>query len=88
MTNYTGASRRPGFRETEDLRVKAAEHDVAQFNAKCPIGTPVRYWRGAREGDGKTGETRSEAWVVCGHPSVMITGCSGSMALSHVEVIG
>lgn len=67
---------------------KKAEAAVAAFNAKAPIGTPVRYWKGLREGDGAEGTVRSEAYVsASGDPVVFIHGCSGYMALSHVEVL-
>ena len=60
--------------------------EVDQFNAMYPIGTMVRYWRGVREGDGRLGQTTSEAFLLGGHtPVVLIDGCSGSVALSHVE---
>ena len=58
------------------------------FNAAHPVGTTVRYWRGVREGEPSgTGKTRSEAQVLSGHTAVIwIEGCSGCIALSHVEV--
>lgn len=57
------------------------------FNKKNPVGTPVQYWTGVKEGPGKTGATRSEAQVLGGHTAVVwITGCVGCVALSHVEV--
>lgn len=55
------------------------------FNQVCPIGTPVRYWRGALEGPGAEGRTRSEAEERYGVAVVFIEGCSGFVALSHVE---
>lgn len=58
------------------------------FNARFPVGTPVRYWRGGREGEGAVGVTRSEAQVLSGHsPVVWIDGCTGCMHLSHVEPV-
>lgn len=69
----------------EDQRA-ALEHVVWDFNRRYPIGTPVRYWTGAREGEGRTGETRSAAEVFSGHtPVVWVTGLVGCVALSHVE---
>ena len=46
----------------------------------------MRYWPGIRKGDPREGTTRSEAWDLCGSPVVMVTGYSGGIALSHVEV--
>lgn len=58
---------------------------VEQFNEVAPIGTPVLYWPGAREGEGREGVTRSEAWLLGGHtPVVMVEGYPGGIALSHV----
>jgi hypothetical protein len=63
----------------------AAEREAREWNEKHPIGTPVRFWSGTREGAGSTGETRSGAFVQCDHASVLVTGSAGSIALSHVE---
>jgi hypothetical protein len=58
---------------------------VAQFNDICPIGSPVLYWPGAFEGEGRTSVTRSAAWLLGGHtPVVMVEGYAGGIALSHV----
>lgn len=63
---------------------KAAEREAAAWNKVNPIGTDVRFWPGCREGPGRVGQTRSAAWSMCGHASVLITGSSGSISLSHV----
>lgn len=56
------------------------------WNKRFPVGTPVRYWTGAREGMGKVGTTRTEASVLGGHSAVVwIDGHSGCVGLSHVE---
>lgn len=53
-----------------------------------PIGTPVRYWPGLREGDGIESVTRSEVWTLGGHtPVVMVEGYAGGIALTHVRPI-
>lgn len=54
-----------------------------------PVGTVVRYWKGAREGDPSgTGPTRTQAYMGdSGHAVVFIEGCSGYLCLSHVEVV-
>ena len=62
---------------------------VDDFNHHYPIGTPIRYWTGIREGEGKSGETRSEATLLGGHtPVVWVTGHAACIALSHIEPIG
>ncbi len=64
---------------TEKARVDA-------FNAAHPIGTPVKFWPGLREGDGLDSQTRSGAWLVGGHtPVVLIENYAGGIALTHVE---
>lgn len=70
-----------------DRAVKAAAQAHA-FNAVHKVGTRVRYWRGARDGDGLVGKTADKAYVLSGHTAVVhIEGCSGCIALSHVEVL-
>ena len=61
---------------------------VEQFNMHCPVGTPVLYWPGLREGRGRESTTRSCAWLLGGHtPVVMVEGYPGGIALSHVAII-
>lgn len=66
-----------------------AEREVAAFNTKHPVGTRVRYWRGVREGaPSGEGPTHHPASVLGGHTAVAwIEGCSGCIALSHVEAV-
>jgi hypothetical protein len=63
-----------------------AQEDADRFNRDHPAGTPVTYWPGAREGDGRQGVTRSAARVICGSACVWIEGVPAGMALTHVEV--
>ncbi len=60
---------------------------VDDWNAKCPVGTEVRYHpvRGDMQSDPT--RTRSAAWEMCGHASVKIEGQAGSVSLEHLEVI-
>lgn len=62
---------------------------VATFNDANPVGTMVKYWRMDRRGEPSgIGHTRCEAVLLAGHtPVVWIDGCSGCIALSHVEVM-
>ena len=58
---------------------------VEFFNEHVPIGTPVGYWPGVREGEPRRSVTRSAAWLMGGHsPVVMVDGYPGGIALSHV----
>lgn len=59
----------------------------ADYDAGIPVGTPVQYWPGLREGDGIESVTRSEVWMLGGHtPVVMVEGYAGGIALTHVSV--
>jgi hypothetical protein len=58
---------------------------LEQFNAACPIGTPVLYWPGALEGEGRKSVTRSVAWMLGNHtPVVMVEGYAGGIAITHI----
>ena len=71
----------------ESQRQRKAEREVREWNEAHPIGTRVRYWTMAREGEGKLSRTRSEAWEICGHASVKVKGKAGGIALSHIEPV-
>lgn len=59
---------------------------VDRFNARHPIGTPVRYWTMLREGAGAKGVTRSVAQVLSGHtPVIWVTGQPACIALTHIQ---
>jgi hypothetical protein len=59
---------------------------VEAWNTQHPVGTPVRYWTGHREGDGKASHTRSAAHVLGGHTAVVwVEGESSCIALTHVQ---
>ena len=68
----------------------SAVHTAESWNSAHPVGTRVRYWAiypplGVPPFDTTT---RSEAWALGdGSIVVSITGKSGGVALSHVEVI-
>ena len=70
----------------EDKRDRL-DREIAAWNERHPIGTLVRFWTGAREGEGRTGNTRSEAEAPSGYGVVWVTGEPSCIALSHVEVI-
>jgi len=58
---------------------------VEWFNDICPVGSPVYYWPGVREGRPLKSVTRSAAWLLGGHsPVVLVEGYAGGIALSHV----
>ena len=58
------------------------------FNDMFVVGTPVRYWTGAREGTGVLSHTRTPADVLGGHtPMVWVDGHAACIALTHVECV-
>lgn len=57
-----------------------------RFNDTYPVGTPVRYWPGAREGDGQEPRRRTPAWEISGHSVVSVEGYAAGIALTHVAV--
>jgi hypothetical protein len=70
-------------RQNEEIENRLA---VETFNRTTPIGSPVRYWTGARVGGGRVSVTRSEAQILSGHtPVVWVEGHSGCIALTHVD---
>ena len=58
---------------------------VAGWNRLHPIGTPVRYWPGFHEGEGRVSTTRSKAWNLNGRALVAVDGYPGGIDLTHVE---
>ena len=64
------------------------EAQLHAFQKIAPPGTLVRYWKGVREGE-PTGYGKLRlADILSGHTAVAwIEGCSGCVALTHVEVV-
>ena len=71
------------------LKENGADEVVAKFNKRNPVGSTVRYWRGYKGGDPTGyGKTKTTAQVLpSGTAVVWIEGCTGCIALSHVEVV-
>jgi hypothetical protein len=60
---------------------------VKFFNDAYPVGTPIEYWPGAREGEGKKSVTSSAAQLLGGHtPVVWVEGHAACISLTHVHV--
>lgn len=62
------------------------ERAISEWNAKHSIGTRVRCWPGARDGDSFVSETVTDARILGGHTAGVYVKVRGFMALSHVEV--
>lgn len=59
---------------------------VDEFNDRYPVGTPVEYWPGVREGVGRRSRTRSEAQLLSGHTAVVwVEGHGSCIALTHIQ---
>jgi hypothetical protein len=72
-----------GVRDCAGVRMP---RPVDAFNAIHPVGTPVRYWKGVREGEGRISRTRTPAQMLGGHTAIVwLEGVSGGIALTHVE---
>lgn len=60
--------------------------ELDAWNKAHPVGTLVRYWKDVRQGDPSgVGRTVTEACVLHGGLVVWIEGCSGFVALTHVQ---
>lgn len=60
--------------------------EVDALSNRYPIGTPCRYWPGARWDEPRHGTIRSRYAVLGGHTVVVwVTGYPGCIAASHVE---
>ena len=68
---------------------KDPQKEADSFNRRVPVGTMVRYWKMDRRGEPTgTGKIRHEATVLSGHTAVgWIEGCSGCVAITHIEVV-
>lgn len=63
-----------------DLLLRAANGD------RLPEGTPVRFWPGARVGEGRLSVTRTPIWKMgSGTEVVSVEGYPGGIALTHIE---
>lgn len=71
----------------EERAYARAVGEAADFTARYPVGTPVRYWPGVRdEGSARLSTIRSAAWaLLSGQAIVKVAGYPGGIALSHVE---
>lgn len=72
----------------QQARERASLTAAATWNDVYRVGTVVRYWTGARQGEGKLSTTRTEAVVLSGHTAVVwVEGHSACVALTHVEAV-
>lgn len=74
------------FRIRRQTAALAAEAD--RLNAERPVGTVVRFWKGAKDGPGQVSRIRSAHGIVGRTIVVWFDEVSGCVAASHVEPIG
>ena len=62
---------------------------VESFNMQCPVGTKVKILptEGCSESEKIITKTRSEAWLMCGTPVVLVEGKSGGWDIDCLEII-
>lgn len=75
------------WRHFYDQLKQAHLRAIEAWNRTHPEGTAVRFWPGVREGEGRLSRTRSKAWLVSEHGSVLVEDYSGGICLTHVEPI-
>lgn len=61
---------------------------AAEFNARHPVGTEVRYYPIRGEADHRVTKTRSEAWEL-GHGAavVLVDGLTGGVLVQALQVV-
>lgn len=70
------------------IKAHYEQQRVTAFNSAVPVGTPVHYWTGARQGAGKSSRTRTPAELLGGHtPVVWVEGEPSCIALTHIDVL-
>ena len=79
-------------KQTEiEVQLGGGTHTEGSWNSTYPVGTAVRYWPVYPPSDSippVDTKTRSEAWTLGdGSVVVMISGKSGGVRLSHIEVL-
>lgn len=62
------------------------DFSINRWRTSLPVGTPVTYWPGVKEGPGHESVTRSEVWrMSAGQLVVAVEGYAGGIALTHIE---
>lgn len=76
--------RKRGVQSESERTRAAAQLQVDAWNASVAVGTKVRVTRD--DGSHVETTTRSAAWVLCDHASVLVDGISGGYSLDRVVV--
>lgn len=79
--------------EIEGVTVPVPAKNIKFYFSPTPtleelaIGTPVKFWPGARWDEPHVGKIRTPVWLLCGTPVVSVSGYAGGIALTHIEII-
>lgn len=79
--------------EIEGVTVPVPAKNIKFYFSPTPtleelaIGTPVKFWTGARWAEPQIGKIRTPVWLLGGTPVVSVSGYAGGIALTHIEVI-
>ncbi|MET8006252.1 hypothetical protein [Nonomuraea glycinis] len=72
----------------EQARSQERHAVVTEWNARFPVGTPVRYWTDPPKGGGKLSRTRAAAQVLSGDtPVVWVEDEESPIVLTHIQPI-
>jgi hypothetical protein len=70
-----------------DVLIEATEACAAEWNAKVPAGTPVRYFPVLGQPESVVSKTRSPAWLTsCDQVVCLIIGHPCPVSLDHLRV--
>lgn len=63
-----------------------ADPELTAEQQRLPVGTPVTYWPGIREAQGRESVTRTDVWrMPSGQLVVAVAGYPGGVALTHIS---
>lgn len=75
-----------GKQDPPPTAAELAQREADSFNVRFPVGTPVLYWSGVKEGPPTgRGAINHEATVVCQHAVAWIEGARSCHSITHVE---
>ena len=81
-------TRGKGSRRGTDFCPDHAGSAAPAIETDLAVGTPVRYWPGARVGNGVESRTRTTVQTRGGSAVVWVEGYGAFIALTHIEVVG
>ena len=68
--------------------ITKAETETTRAYTALPLGMPVRYWTGSREGAGRISRTRTAVQMLGDHTAVVwVEGEASCIAMTHIQPI-